>query len=58
MNVQMWLEKLELPEYNEVFEAAGYKTADDLENLIGLTEHHLLGMGILMRGMVEFFFLL
>eukprot|EP00731_Ephydatia_muelleri_P036986 Em0369g9a len=35
-DVGAWLQSLELQGYQQLFEAAGYKTRDDLENLKGL----------------------
>ena len=45
-----WLHSLELQGYQELFEAAGYKTRDDLENLKGLKRMDLQKMGISKRG--------
>ena len=51
MTVSMWLHGHELQGYWRLFEAAGYKSRDDLDNLIGFTEEDLQRMGIHMRGM-------
>eukprot|EP00731_Ephydatia_muelleri_P039074 Em1084g1a len=48
-NVGTWLHSLELQGYQELFEAAGYKTRDDLENLKGLKRMDLQKMGISKR---------
>ena len=45
-----WLNSLELQGYQQLFEAAGYKTRDDLENLKGLKRMDLQKMGIYKRG--------
>ena len=50
----MWLKKLELEEYTELFHAEGYRTEDDIENLKDLTEDHFKGMGINKRGSYEY----
>ena len=49
-DVGTWLHSLELQGYQELFEAAGYKTRDDLENLKGLKRMDLQKMGISKRG--------
>ena len=49
-DVGTWLHSLELQGYQQLFEAAGYKTRDDLENLKGLKRMHLQKMGISKRG--------
>ena len=52
-DVGTWLNSLELQGYQQLFEAAGYKTRDDLENLIGLKRTDLQKMGIGKRGRLE-----
>ena len=49
-DVGTWLNSLELQGYQQLFEAAGYKTKDDLENLRGLKRTDLQKMGIGKRG--------
>ena len=41
---------LHLSEYQELFEAEGYASAKDVDNLLHLTESDLLEMGITKRG--------
>ena len=49
-DVTIWLEKLGMEEYTEVFHRAGYKTEDDVENLKELNEKELKRMGIVKMG--------
>lgn len=50
MNVEAWLEELEMTEYIELFHGEGYRTSDDVENLKTLSEEDLRAMGISKRG--------
>ena len=49
-DVANFLKSLELAEYTHLFRREGYRTLDDVENLIGLTESHLKQMGITKKG--------
>ena len=46
----MWLERLELCQYTDLFKHNGYETGDDIKNLKGLKESDLKAMGITKRG--------
>ena len=50
-----WLRSLELYGYQMLFEAAGYKTREDLENLKGIKRADLQKMGINKRGRAKRF---
>ena len=39
-----------MSEYEGLFRAEGYETSEDIENLKGLTEKELRGIGIIKRG--------
>lgn len=49
-DVANFLKSLKLAEYTHLFRREGYRTLDDVENLIGLTESHLKQMGITKKG--------
>ena len=51
----MWLERLQLCEYTELFEQEGYSTFEDIENLKDLEESDLRAMGVSKRGMYAYF---
>jgi len=48
--VNQWLDNLEMREYRQLFNSEGYETGDDIENLKGLTEAELVGIGVVKRG--------
>jgi len=48
--VEIWLESLKLGPYKPLFRSEGYYTAEDVENLKGLTKKELQAMGITRRG--------
>ena len=52
-DIGTWLHSLELQGYQQLFEAAGYKTRDDLENLKGIRRADLQKMGIKKRGIQQ-----
>lgn len=50
VDVDEWLERLEIPEYAEIFHKEGYRTGEDIENLKDLKEQDLRAMGVSKRG--------
>ena len=50
--MRVWLRRLQLPEYTEMFEREGYSTGEDLESLKDLKESDLTAMGISKRGKI------
>lgn len=52
--MEVWLSRLQLSEYTELFEREGYSTAEDIENLKDLEESDLRAMGVSKRGMLPF----
>ena len=48
--MEVWLDSLKLGQYKPLFKSEGYYTAEDVENLKGLTKKELQAMGITRRG--------
>lgn len=49
-NVNEWLTTLQMDEYIDMFNSAGYKTGEDVENLKELNKKELRKIGIKKRG--------